>query len=228
MGGEVGSFFLLWLLHNGAGDPSFSTLGSQCLLFFVKENGMAGGLGYLPEEVSTVGILLPISASGDDWAASSSTVLFPLVLVTEVGQAALDVCWVRTTATLSQSTCYRGSNPPDRLRPGALAWCHQGGRFDSIHVEPPSTTLRALAARFFGLCFCRWLSCDSFIMVCYSHLWRLNATATPSRNLSQVCAFWSSEIFFAPKAILLLDQSSLGAPRSRAWQIVVAHKCLLT
>lgn len=85
MGGEVGSFFLLLLLHNGAGDPSFPTLGSQCLLFFVKESGMAGGLGYLPEGVSTVGVLLPISASGDAWAASSSAVLFPLVLVAGVG-----------------------------------------------------------------------------------------------------------------------------------------------
>lgn len=73
MRGEVGSFILLLLLHNRAEDPSLSRPGLPVppLLFFVKENGMAGRAGYLPDGVSTVSILLLISRSGSDWAASS-------------------------------------------------------------------------------------------------------------------------------------------------------------
>lgn len=62
MGGEVGSFILL-LLHNKAGNPSHPCSGLPVppLLLFVKEIRMAGGVGYLPERVSTVSIPLTIS-----------------------------------------------------------------------------------------------------------------------------------------------------------------------
>lgn len=73
MGGEVGSFILLLLLHNRAGDPSLPRSGLPVLplLFFVRGNGMAGGVGYLPDGVSTVSTLLPVSQLGNGWATSS-------------------------------------------------------------------------------------------------------------------------------------------------------------
>ena len=88
MGGEVGSFILLLLLHNRAGNPSHpcSGLPGPPLLLFVKEIRMVGGVGYLSESVSTVSTPLQShDRSGSDWAASSLTVLFPLELMAEVG-----------------------------------------------------------------------------------------------------------------------------------------------